>query len=251
MRVLILEDEELAAERLQRLLQQIQPDLKVVDCLDTVEDAIAFFESGETVELAFFDIQLADGASFQVFEKVKVPCPVVFTTAYDQYTLKAFKVNSIDYLLKPIGKVDLQQALIQYETLKENFTPRSGQLQQFEQLLQSMQRDYKSRFVVKSGNQFLSIKTEEILYFFTAHKTTWLRHADGKKHAVDYNLEEIEALIDPKFFFRSNRQYIVHIDAVEQTTIYSNARLKLLLKGGEETTVSRDRVVDFRAWLGG
>lgn len=251
MRVLILEDEELAAGRLQQLLQALEPDLKVLEVLDTVEEAVAFFRAGAAPDLAFFDIQLADGASFQVFEQVKVPCPIIFTTAYDQYTLKAFKVNSIDYLLKPIGKADLQQALVQYDTLKSTFGQSGGQLQQVQALLQSIQRSYKERFVVRAGHQFLSIKASAIHYFFSAHKTTWLRHADGKKHAVEYTLEELEALLDPKCFFRTSRQYIVHIDTIEKTTIYSNARLKLQLKDGEETTVSRDRVSAFRAWLGG
>lgn len=251
MRVLILEDEELAAERLQQLLELLQPDIEVLALLDTVEDAVAFFKNSPSLDLAFFDIQLADGASFQVFEQVNVTCPVIFTTAYDQYTLKAFKVNSIDYLLKPIGKQDLQQALSQYDQLRQSFGQPAVQLQQVEQILQSMQRNYKERFVVKAGHQFLSIKAEEVLYFFTAHKTTWLQHKNGKKHAVEQTLEELEALLNPKSFFRVNRQHIVHIEAIEQTTVYSNARLKIQLPDGTETTVSRDRVADFRTWLGG
>ncbi|WP_421948741.1 LytR/AlgR family response regulator transcription factor [Phaeodactylibacter xiamenensis] len=251
MRALILEDEALAAERLQLMLEKLRPDIEILAILDTVEDAVSYFSTGVRPDLAFFDIQLADGASFQVFESVKVPCPVIFTTAYDQYTLKAFKVNSIDYLLKPIGKADLEQALAQYEDLKEKFGQPTVQLKQVEQLLQSMQRQYKERFVVKTGHQFLSIRAEDIRYLFTEHKTTWIRHADGKKHALEYTLEELEALLDPKHFFRTNRQYIVHIEAIDQTTVYSNARLKIKLQDGEETTVSRDRVSDFRTWLGG
>lgn len=251
MRVLILEDEALAAERLQLLLEKLRPEIEILAILDTVEDAVDYFKAGAEPDLAFFDIQLADGASFQVFESVKVPCPVIFTTAYDQYTLKAFKVNSIDYLLKPIGEADLEQALAQYEDLREKFGKPAVQLQQVEQLLQSMQRQYKDRFVVKTGHQFLSIRAKDIRYLFTEHKTTWIRHADGKKHALEYTLEELEALLDPKDFFRTNRQYIVHIEAIDQTTVYSNARLKIKLQDGEETTVSRDRVSDFRVWLGG
>lgn len=251
MRVLILEDEELAAERLQLLLEKLRPDIEIQAILDTVEETIEFFNAGARPDLAFFDIQLADGASFQVFESVKVPCPVIFTTAYDQYTLKAFKVNSIDYLLKPIGNPDLEQALAQYTELRENFGHSTVPLQQVKQLMQSIQKPYKDRFVVRVGHQFLSIKAKDIQYLFSEHKTTWIRHADGKKHALDYTLEELEALLDPKCFFRTNRQYIVHIEAIDQTTVYSNARLKIRLQDGEETTVSRDRVSDFRIWLGG
>lgn len=250
MRVLIIEDEELAAERLQQLLEALQPDVEVLSVLDTVEEAVAFFKAAPALDLAFFDIQLADGASFQIFEAVNVPCPVIFTTAYDEYALKAFKVNSIDYLLKPIGKNDLANALQQYDQLSVKFGQSAGQIQEVEKLLRSMQHTYKDRFVVKAGHQFLSIKAEQVHYFYTAHKMTWLRLADGKKHTVDFTLEELEGLLDPKQFFRVNRQYIVHIETIEQTTVYSNARLKLQLKDGEETTVSRDRVSPFRTWLG-
>lgn len=250
MRVLLLEDEALAAERLQYLLEDLRPELEVVAVLDTVEEAVAFFKGRPAIDLAFFDIQLADGASFQIFEQVAVKCPIIFTTAYDQYTLKAFKVNSIDYLLKPIGKQDLQQALKQYEDLRESFRPSIGQLIQVERLLQNLQQQYRERFVVKSGHHFLSIKTSEVSYFFSEHKTTWLRQPDGKKHALDYSLEELEAMLDPQRFFRVNRQYIVHIDAIQQTTVFTNARLKIQLLKDVTTTVSRDRVSSFKAWLG-
>ncbi len=250
MRVLILEDEELAADRLQSLILRLRPEAEVLALLDTVEEAVELLRAQPALDLAFFDIQLADGASFQVFEQVKVPCPVVFTTAYDQYTLKAFKVNSIDYLLKPINEPDLAQAIGQFEELQAQFRPAPTSLERVEKVLQSLQKQYKSRFVVRAGHQFLSIRAENIQYFFTEHRTTWLRHQDGKKHAVEHTLEELEELLDPALFFRVNRQYIVHIDEIRQTTVFSNARLKVRLGDTTETTVSRDRVSGFKDWLG-
>lgn len=250
MRILILEDEELAADRLQSMILKLRPETEVLAVLDTVEEAVEFLRAEPPIDLAFFDIQLADGASFQVFEQLKVSCPVIFTTAYDQYTLKAFKVNSIDYLLKPINEPDLGQAIGQFEEMRAQFGTAPNSLQRVEKVLRSLQKQHKSRFVVRAGHQFLSIRVESIQYFFTEHKTTWLRHQDGKKHALEHTLEELEELLDPAMFFRVNRQYIVHIDQIQQTTVYSNARLKIRLGDATETTVSRDRVSDFKTWLG-
>lgn len=250
MRILILEDEELAADRLQSMILKLRPETEVLAVLDTVEEAVEFLRAEPPVDLAFFDIQLADGASFQVFEQLKVSCPVIFTTAYDQYTLKAFKVNSIDYLLKPINEPDLAQAIGQFEEMRAQFGVSQNSLQRVEKVLRSLQKQYKSRFVVRAGHQFLSIRAASIQYFFTEHKTTWLRHQDGKKHALEHTLEELEELLDPAMFFRVNRQYIVHIDQIQQTTVYSNARLKIRLGDATETTVSRDRVSGFKTWLG-
>ncbi|NBC09557.1 MAG: response regulator [Bacteroidetes bacterium] len=249
MNILILEDEELAAEHLQDLILSLRPAAEIQAALDSVEEAVRFLKPRPTLDLAFFDIQLADGLSFQVFQQAKVPCPVIFTTAYDQYTLQAFKVNSIDYLLKPIDRDELAQALGQYEELRSSFNGGPA-MARVEQALSMLQHNHKTRFVVKAGHQFLSIKTSSVLYFFSEHKLTWLRHKDGKKHQLDYSLEQLEQLLDPTQFYRINRQHIVQIESVAQTTIYSNARLKLLLSDGEEVVVSRDRVAGFRQWLG-
>ena len=249
MNILIVEDEELAAERLQQLVAELRPEAKVQAILDSVEDTVGYLQGQPGLDLAFFDIQLADGVSFQIFKQAKVPCPVVFTTAYDQYTLQAFKVNSIDYLLKPIDREELGQALNQFEELRSAFHGGPA-LERVEQALSMLHKDYKTRFVVKAGHQFLSIKTSSVLYFFSEHKLTWLRHRDGKKHQLDYSLEQLEQRLDPAQFYRVNRQYIVQIESVEQTTIYSNARLKLMLSDGEEVLVSRERVAGFRQWLG-
>lgn len=251
MKVLILEDEALAAERLTMLIQQVRPQAAVVASLDSVEEAVAWLGKGPALDLAFFDIQLADGASFEVFERAAVPCPVIFTTAYDQYALRAFKVNSVDYLLKPVTAEDLEKAFQQYEALKQAFQPPAAfDPQALAAALQSASKPYKQRFVLRAGHQFLSVKASDISCLFTEHKVNWLRHRNGKKYAMDYTLEQMEELLDPALFFRISRQYVVHIDAIMEATAYSNARLKLRLEDGEEVLVSRDRVGDFKAWLG-
>lgn len=245
-----MEDEELAAERLQQQIQQLREDTNVVAVIDSVEDAVAFLRKQPELDLAFFDIQLADGSSFQVFQQVKVACPIIFTTAYDQYTLQAFKVNSIDYLLKPIDTEELEKALVQYEELKAKFGTQSPALEQIAQAIGMMQKDYKTRFVVKTGHQIVSVKADQILYFYSEHKITWLRHQNGKKYELNYSLGQLEEMLDPAKFFRISRQCIVHIDSVQQATVYSNARLKLQLVDGEEAVVSRERVAGFRDWMG-
>ncbi|MCB0562870.1 MAG: response regulator transcription factor [Phaeodactylibacter sp.] len=252
MKVLILEDEELAAERLSNLIRQYDKDIELLGILDSVEDAVKWFQKNPAPSLAFFDIQLADARSFQVFEQCEVRCPVIFTTAYDQYALQAFKVNSIDYLLKPIGLEDLSQAFRQYESLRNTFTAANRGLEQIQQAFQMMARPYKSRFIIRSSHQFFSVRVEDILYFFSEHKMVWAKHRNDKKHAVDYTLEQLEEILDPSRFFRVNRQFVVAFDAVEEAVIYSNSRLKLRLKGlpdDEEILVSRERVKDFKEWM--
>jgi len=250
MNILILEDESLAAERLEQLIKQYNREYQILAVLDSVEEAIQWFSTHAVPDLAFFDIKLADGQSFQVFEAVEVPCPVIFTTAYDQYALRAFKVNSIDYLLKPVDASELASAFGQYDKLQQSLSSREVAV--VKQALQKMNKSYKSRFIVKSGHQFLSLKTEDILYFFSEHKMTWARHKNGKKHVVEYTLEQLEEALSPDQFFRVNRQYIVSFSAIEETTIYSNSRLKLSLAeadSDEEVIVSRDRVNGFKAWM--
>lgn len=250
MKIVILEDEALAAERLEKLIKGYNPTFEILKILDTVEEAIEWFDHHESPDLAFFDIQLADGNSFQIFEQTQVTCPLIFTTAYDQYALKAFKVNSIDYLLKPIDETELAKAFNQYEQLQASLGNR--ELQAVQQALRQIKRNYKSRFIIRSGHQFLSLKTDDILYFYSEHKTVWAKHANLKKHAIDMTLEQLEEALDPSLFFRINRQYIISFIAIEQTTIYSNSRLRVNLLGMEKNElilVSRDRVGGFKAWL--
>ncbi|MCO6480606.1 MAG: response regulator transcription factor [Phaeodactylibacter sp.] len=252
MTVVILEDEELAAERLSNLIRQYDDSIEVLATLDSVEDAVEWFRNNPAPSLAFFDIQLADGRSFQVLEKCEVGCPVIFTTAFDQYALQAFKANSIDYLLKPISLEGLTGAFRNYRAMKKALSLPDQELGQIQRAFQMMARQYKSRFIIRANHQFFSVKTEDILFFFSEHKVVWAQHRNGKKHALEYTLEQLEEMLDPGRFFRVNRKYIVAFDAVEEAIIYSNSRLRLRLYGlqaREKVLVSRDRVKGFKEWM--
>ncbi len=255
MNVLIIEDETLAAERLKMLIQQYDTSIQIVEWIDTVQDAVDFLQTKPTIDLIFLDIQLADGLSFEIFEQVEVTTPIIFTTAYDEYALKAFKVNSIDYLLKPIDPKELHNAIDQYkkqyETQKTN-TPDLVLLQQAMQMIQQRQQ-YKSRFVVKRGHHLYTVKVEDIAFFFSEHKTTWLKTRLGKKYALDYTLEQLKDIIEPRLFFRLNRKYFASIEAIKDVVAYSNSRLKVQLEQmpkDELILVSREKVGAFKVWLG-
>lgn len=256
MQVIIIEDEALAAERLAEFILRYDSNICIVASLDTVQDAAAWFRSNPAPDLAFFDIQLADGKSFEIFEQVQVNCPVIFTTAYDEYALKAFKVNSIDYLLKPIDYEALSKAFAKFDQMKSAFANISPalNLETMQQVMQSLQKPpYKSRFVVKSGAQLHAVQTEDIWYFYHEDKIVWLKRRDGKRFAVDFTLEQLEDLLDPEHFFRLNRRFIASFQAIQSVTTYSNSRLKINLPdlpSGEQVIVSRERVKDFKNWLG-
>lgn len=249
--VIIIEDEPWAAAGLQDLIEKYDPKIQVEACLQSIEESVEWLQGNPQPDLIFCDIQLTDGLSFEIFQKVSIDCPIVFTTAYDQYALKAFELNSIDYLLKP---VDLEafsramQKLQRFSGAKEEKPELSYELLQ--QITQMVKQDYKARFVVKSGSHLLSIQTSEIIYFFSEHKVSWLMRKDGKKFSISHNLEELEQLLDPQFFFRLGRSVISCHDGIEDIIVYTNSRLKAKLKFQKEMVViSRDRVPDFKTWL--
>lgn len=251
MRVIIIEDEDLAAWGLISKLQRIEPETEVLATLDTVKSAVQWFRENPAPDLAFFDIQLADGLSFEIFEQVKVPCPVIFTTAYDAYALRAFKVNSVDYLLKPVDQDDLARALSKLRQLRGPAAMDAGAIQQMIQMLRP--RQYKTRFMVKVGDHLSAIAAEEIDFFFGENKIVWLRHQNGRKYPVDYTLEQLEDMLDPQHFFRLNRQYIATIGVIKDVVSYSNSRLKVTLREPmtpEDILVSREKVEAFKMWLG-
>lgn len=254
MKIVIIEDEALAAERLSDLIKQYNNSIEIITCLDSVQEAVEFFRTSPPPDLAFFDIQLADGRSFEIFEQTNVPCPVIFTTAYDEYALRAFKVNSIDYLLKPIDYQDLRKAFSKLDSLKSSFSKENHAitLETMQQVIQSLQKSsYKNRFVVKSGAHLHSVSVENILYFYHEDKIVWLKRNDYKKFAVDFTLEQLETMLDPTLFFRLNRQIITSFNAIKEVTTYSNSRLKIkLLDNDSLAIVSRERVSDFKVWLG-
>ena len=250
MKILIVEDELPAAKRLTKLIQQFKPQAEIIKTIDSVEDAVKWFRGKIACDLIFMDIQLADGLSFDIFTQVEIQTPVIFTTAYDQYTLKAFKVNSIDYLLKPIDSEELEGAIKKFETVYQQ--PINYNRQSIEQLIQSLtQPDYKERFIIKIGQQLTYISVKEIFYFYSEEGVVYARMQDGKKHAIDYTLDQLEQVLRAAEFFRINRKTILGIDAIHKISNYFNSRLILELKPKPEfeVIVSRDRVSDFKKWL--
>ena len=254
MRTLIIEDEKLAADRLAALLQQVNPQTEIIGKIESVRKAVQQFRAGLQPDLAFLDIQLADGLSFEIFEQVTVPCPVIFTTAYDEYAIKAFKVNSVDYLLKPIDAAELTAAIQKFHRLAAAHapavpTPNLALLQKAVQMLG--QPAYKNRFVVKVGEHLKSIPVEQIDFFFSLEKATFLQTKENKRFVVDFSLEQLENILDPRQFFRINRSYLIGLDAIQDIVSYSNSRLKTFLRNSTDAdvVVSREKVNAFKEWL--
>jgi DNA-binding LytR/AlgR family response regulator len=251
MKVLIIEDEPQAARRLQSLIKNILPDSLLLQTLDSVKNSVQWFQQNTAPDLIFMDIQLADGISFQIFEQVTVRAPIIFTTAYDEYALKAFKVNSIDYILKPVDEDELRGALTKYKSVAAN-TPAQDQLMENVSLAMSMlTKKYKERFVIKVGEHLKSIETNEILFFFSLEKTSFAQTKDGRRHILDFTLDQLQGSLQPQRFFRINRKYIVAIDAILDMISYTNSRLKLILRTSDDNDiiVARERVQEFKDWL--
>lgn len=253
MRVLIIEDEQQAAKRMQSLVREIMPNAELVGMLDTVKKSVEWFQSNEAPDLAILDIQLADGISFQIFEQCKVTCPVIFTTAYDEYALKAFKVNSIDYILKPVDKDELSGAFAKLKSLsKETSTAQSHALtSKLEQAMLMLTKKYKTRFVIKVGEHLKTIEVENILYFYSQEKVTFCHTSDKRDFILDFTLDQVEEMLDRSQFFRINRKYIIHTKSIVDMINYTNSRLRLVLKNSDDADiiVARERVQEFKGWL--
>ena len=254
MKTLIIEDEPLAQQELKRLLQRCQPQAEVLDCLDSVEDSVAWLQTNPKPDLIFMDIRLSDGSSFEIFDQVTVVAPVVFTTAYNEYALQAFKANGIEYLLKPVEEKALRAALRKVENLKSHFSPETPTLgmTQFKQLLQAGQRSYKNRFAITLGDKIRHVPASQIAYFFAEDNTVFLITADRRKYVINYTLDELENLLDPQDFYRVSRKYMAHIQSIVEVNRYFNSRLKVTLSpcDDNEILVSRARVPGFLVWMG-
>jgi len=250
MKVLILEDEKAAAENLKFLLTRLNPSIVVVKVIDTISGAVEFFQKENTIELAFFDIHLADGISFEIFEKVQINVPIVFTTAYDEYALKAFKVNSIDYLLKPIDEDELREALVKYNRTQRS-APSNQQFQEMLQILQTEKKKYKSTYLVHQRDTLVPLGVDQIAYFTIDMGTVKAISFDKNEYVIDKNLEDIEMEIDPDHFFRANRQFIVQRKAVENLQLYFNGKLILNLnpKPSEQVIVSKIKAPRLKDWI--
>lgn len=251
MKILIIEDEYHAQKYLANLLKKVVPSVQILDMLDSIEDAVDWFKSNASPDLIFMDIQLADGLSFSIFKKVEVDAPVIFTTAFDQYTLQAFKVNSVDYLLKPIDEVDLQKSVDKYQQLYgTNTTFNQASLVKVINSLQQKE-NFRQRFLIKQGKDFIYLPIEDIAYLYSSDGMTFIIDTHKKRHLIDTTLDAIERELDPKNFYRISRKQIIHIQSVSKIFAYFNHRLKLELRPESkvEAIVSRERVKDFKAWL--
>jgi DNA-binding LytR/AlgR family response regulator len=255
MKILIIEDEYPAADRLQQLLGELPEPTEVVAALDSVEASVKWLQSQPAPDLILSDIQLSDGLSFEIFEQVLTHSPIVFTTSYDEYAIQAFRVRSIDYLLKPIKLQELKRAIDKYQQFRQDFT-KNEQLQKMEQLLDSLHhsgKQHKKRFLVQKGEQLLPINDDEIAYFNTENELVFLHTHEGKKYVVDYTLEQLEQMLDPAHFFRINRQFILQMKAIEQIHAYFSNRYKLMVRpqSQQEVVVSKGKAKAFRLWLEG
>jgi len=250
MKILIIEDEKPAANRLKQLLGDLLPEAKIFGHLDSISTAIAWLETNAKPDLIFCDIQLADGHSFEIFEQVQVDAPIIFVTAFDQFAIKAFKLNSVDYLLKPLDPEELKKAI---QKFRNRQIPGKLDLLDLKNLLQPQSASYKSRFLVKYGEKIQSVPTDDISYFFSAEKVTYLQTLEGRKYIMDYTLDQLEQWLDPKRFFRLNRKYIASFDSIAEIYTYSNSRLKIKLGHCEDNDilVSREKVGALKEWLDG
>lgn len=249
MQVLIIEDELPAAKQLHKLISACDPQAEVLAVLDSVESSVAWLSSRPAPGLVFMDIQLADGLSFDILTQVEVQSPIIFTTAFDQYAVQAFRVNAIDYLLKPIDPGELQEA---WQRIKRKEYARATELSALVQMLQSP-KETKSRFLVKSGQQWSYLLTTDIAYFRSEEGITFAHTFADKRHIIEHSLEELDQLLDPRDFFRINRSMAVKLTAIQKISPYFNGRLKLELTPPlhEDIFVSRERVNSFKTWLGG
>lgn len=250
MKVLIIEDEPHAVEHLSKLISDVLPEASVAATFDSVKRSVEWLSRNTTPDLIFMDIQLADGLSFGIFEKVDIHAPVIFTTAYDAYALKAFKVNSIDYILKPIDREELSRAINKLGrlALKE---PSVTMMENIGMAIEMLTRRYKNRFVIKVGEHLKTINVSGIRYFHSMDKATFCVTDENRSFVLDFTLEQLEEMLDPERFFRINRKYLVSAEAIHDIVTYTNSRLRLVLKGSSDNDiiVARERVQDFRAWL--
>jgi len=249
MTAIIIEDEKPALEKLKSGLNKANPGIEVLACLTSIEQATSWLQSNSHPDLIFMDIELSDGLSFQILEHSSIQSPIIFTTAYDEYWQEAFEHNSIDYLLKPIRQDKLENALNKYDKLKLHFTTNFQQLQQW---YRSGENEYKKRFLVKRGTDYISVKTEDVAYFYAAHKLVCMVDKKNQKFILDQSLAEIEKQLDPSKFYRVNRKYFVQQNAIKKIKAYPKSKLQLELEPAidDEIIISQESVAAFKEWMG-
>jgi len=256
MKILIVEDEKPAIEKLEHLLLKYDEEIEIVGKCYSVDQTVKWINDPKNhADLMFLDIQLTDGLSFEIFERTNVNTPVIFITAYNEYALQAFKVNSIDYLLKPLNYDDLYNSMEKIKVMRENLPANKERIHydELNRVLLQMNKTYKNRFLVKVGDHIKSIKAENISLFYAEGRTVFIITNKQNKYIIDYTLEELEKSLDPDIFFRPNRSFIVNINAIKDVVVYSNSRLMILLNENfeKEIIVSRDKVVQLKTWFEG
>ncbi|QMU28129.1 LytR/AlgR family response regulator transcription factor [Adhaeribacter radiodurans] len=254
MQVLIIEDEPLGVERLEIQLKEIDPFIQIIGITESIQSSVTWLEQHAPPDLIFMDIELADGQSFEIFRKVIVTSPVIFTTSYDEYALQAFKVNSIDYLLKPIKKEELRHSIQKFRQLKQLYG--QGPSLDIEKLViglkQQQPKEYRSRFLVKQGQRYVSVEVAEIAYFYVEERLTFFKTWNKIRYVVDYSLDELEKMLSQEDFNRINKSFIVHIKAIAHIHSYFHGKLKLELSPSldKEVLVSRESATSFKRWMG-
>jgi DNA-binding LytR/AlgR family response regulator len=258
MKILIVEDEELAVKKIRKTLAGVEPDAEVVAVTDSILSTVNWLEENQAPDLILMDIELSDGQSFEIFNQTTIKSPVIFTTSYDEYALKAFKVNSIDYLLKPIQKEDLEAALQKLKQMKDLYKQEDPKtdvtidslVKELQQKLQP--KEFRKRFLVKHAQKLVSIEVDEIAYFFSDGRLNFFKTYDNKKFVVDYTMDELEDMLDPEKYFRISRSFYISVNSVDQIHDYFGNRLMLQLKPAvdKESIVSREKVTDFKKWMG-
>lgn len=249
--IIIIEDEKPAARLLQRKIEKL--GFRINTLLHSVEESIAWFQNNQHPDLIFLDIQLSDGLSFELFEQIDIQSAVIFTTAYDEYALRAFKLNSIDYLLKPIDEEELATALLKFQNQFQKNTLTNLDFEAIKRMLVNpVEKEYKKRFSVKIGQQIKVIPIVEIECFYSENKGTYLHTIDNRNYLLDTSLEVLESELNPKEFYRINRKFIVPMKAIKEIQVYTNSRLKIILPSykEDEVIVAREKVSDFKTWIG-
>ncbi|MGE5681520.1 MAG: LytR/AlgR family response regulator transcription factor [Bacillota bacterium] len=248
MNAIIIEDEAAAAGRLKKMIESVDPSIKVNEVIDNVEDAITWLSNNSAPDLIFMDIKLSDGLCFDIFDEVGIDSPVIFTTAYDDFTLQAFKANGIEYLLKPIKQSELEAAISKFRKFNKHYANVNNSI--INSLLQK-ENKYKSRFLVKTGQKFFVLPASEVSYFYVSNLSTYIMCVNGKKFFFDTSLDSLETVLDPSRFFRANRKCIVNIKAIDSLQTLLGGRLKVFLRPdiNEDIIISRKRVQQFKEWL--
>lgn len=253
MEILIIEDEQLGADKLIRLLTSIDSSIQIVGNTRSIKSSVEWLSQHKHPDIILMDIELTDGQSFEIFNHVTIKSMVIFTTSYDEYALQAFKVNSVDYLLKPIKREEMKNALDKYQQWQKKFSSSSLSIEHLiNELKHQQSKTWRSRFLVKQGQKLVSVETCDIAYFYADGRLSYFITWDKQKHVLDYTIEELEQILDPQQFYRANRAFLIHIKAISQIHNYFNGKLKLELKPAidKDVMISREKAMEFKEWMG-